>query len=472
MLIYGLIGFFIFLFVYYLFTLNTMREGLISTVLPTSFTSDSTDKTTAQINNPTLASISITWFDDKTVAKNVFTPTNATTTGNSLDPTSTTFDVTKLSFKGIGPGLTASTAVVNLSGGSYSITIVDSGSEYTFSEAGGTCKFSPNGCCPDGETFRTSRVDFCGTRSNNQTTCEFTAYGCCNDGVSIRQRSEDSICTPSRNPASETYTANARNASYNNDNTPLPDTISVSSSSSSSAPYNHSNGDKYAPIYYGQDGATLFVMNSSNTYSLLEKDKAGNNILYMLTNRSPASSFDSVISSLFYAPDGSTASVTNNNGSYSIKTVHADGKTFYYSDTFPTTPSMQSSIFTSNPGSDTCTKNPGYSDITAPDSPQIPFGQNDLYILKTQIVPPVCPMCPSCYSTKDKKAKSKSKSTTFYQKEEEESYPRYKKNTYNPNSCPTCDKIDVSSPFTPVVQDFNNTNDSLPMPYMNSFSSF
>jgi len=471
MLIYGLIGFFIFLIVYYLFTFNTMREGLVSSVLPTSFTSDSADKTTAQIDNPTLASISITWFDATKVAKNMFTPTNATALKDSMDPTSTTFDITKLSFIGTGPGSKTSTARVNLSGGSYSITIVDSDTEYTFSEAGGTCKFSTNGCCPDGKTFRQTGTDFCGSKNNNQSSCEFSTYGCCNDGVTTRKTADSSLCTPATNTA---YSANAINATYNN-NTPMPSSSSSPSSSSPSATYNHNTGDTYAPIYYGEDGATLFIMNSVNTYSLLEKDKAGNNILYMLTNRSPASSFDSVISSLFYAPDGSTAAVTNNNGVYSIKTVHADAKksTFYYSDTFPRTPSMQSSIFTSNPSSDTCTKNTGYSDVNTSESPQIPFGQNDLYILKTQIVPPVCPMCPSCYSTKDKKTKSKSKSTTSYQKEEEEqSYPRYKKNTYNPNSCPSCDKIDVSSPFTPVVQDFNNTNDSLPMPYMNSFSSF
>jgi len=466
MLIYGLIGFFIFLIVYYLFTFNTMREGLVSSVLPTSFTSNSADKTTAQIDNPTSASISITWFDTAKVAKNMFIPTNATALKDSKDPTSTTFDITQLSFKGNGPGSSASTARVNLSGGSYSITIIDNSTEYTFSEAGGTCKFSTNGCCPDGKTFRQTGTDSCGSKNNNQSSCEFSTYGCCNDGVTTRKTADSSLCTPSQNTASGTYNADAMNASYNN-NTQMP----PSSSSSSSATYNHNTGDTYAPIYYGQDGSTLFIMNSSNTYSLLEKDKAGNNILYMLTNRSPASSFDAVNSSLFYAPDGSTASVTNNNGIYSIKTVHASGKTFYYSDTFPRTPSMQSSIFTSNPASDTSTKNTGYSDINTSESPQIPFGQNDLYILKTQIVPPVCPMCPSCYSIKDKKTKSKS--TASYQKEEEEqSYPRYKKNTYNPNSCPSCDKIDVSSPFTPVVQDFNNTNDSLPMPYMNSFSSF
>ena len=81
---------------------------------------------------------------------------------------------------------------------------------------------------------------------------------------------------------------------------------------------------------------------------------------------------------------------------------------------------------------------------------QIPSGQEDLYILKSQVVPPVCPVCPA-----------------------------YKNNNNDPDSAPKCPPCPACArcPEQPFeckkVPNYNAINDSyLPQPIINDFSSF
>lgn len=76
---------------------------------------------------------------------------------------------------------------------------------------------------------------------------------------------------------------------------------------------------------------------------------------------------------------------------------------------------------------------------------QIPKGDEDLYILKSEIVPPVCPVCPSVTPCPNKPAPP----------------------------CPPCGRC-PESPFEckKVPNYSNNANGFLPMPVLNDFSTF
>lgn len=80
---------------------------------------------------------------------------------------------------------------------------------------------------------------------------------------------------------------------------------------------------------------------------------------------------------------------------------------------------------------------------------QIPAGQEDLYILKSEIVPPVCPACPSVKC--DKQSMDNSKCPP----------------------CPPCARCPEPSFECKKVPNYRSSNeDVLPRPVLNSFSQF
>ena len=77
---------------------------------------------------------------------------------------------------------------------------------------------------------------------------------------------------------------------------------------------------------------------------------------------------------------------------------------------------------------------------------QIPAGQEDLYILKSQVIPPVCPACPSSSAC-----------------------PRQEKCP----PCPACARCPEPSFECKKVPNYNAIgSDYLPAPVLNDFSSF
>jgi hypothetical protein len=75
----------------------------------------------------------------------------------------------------------------------------------------------------------------------------------------------------------------------------------------------------------------------------------------------------------------------------------------------------------------------------------IPQGQEDLYILKSEIVPPVCPACPQ--------------STACPRKEK---CPE----------CPGCQRCPEPAYDCKLVPNYSASNQYLPAPVLNSFSTF
>ena len=83
---------------------------------------------------------------------------------------------------------------------------------------------------------------------------------------------------------------------------------------------------------------------------------------------------------------------------------------------------------------------------------QIPDGQEDLYMLKSEIVPPVCPACPAikCGGSNGGGCGEKP-----------------------PPPCPPCDRCPEPAFDCKKVPNYNSSNDNvLPRPVLNSFSQF
>jgi len=80
-------------------------------------------------------------------------------------------------------------------------------------------------------------------------------------------------------------------------------------------------------------------------------------------------------------------------------------------------------------------------------SSQIPAGQEDLYILKSSIVPPVCPKCPDVSITDCPK-------------------------TAKCPPCPPCGRCPEPNFECKKVPVYNPNNSLLPMPVLNDFSQF
>ena len=82
---------------------------------------------------------------------------------------------------------------------------------------------------------------------------------------------------------------------------------------------------------------------------------------------------------------------------------------------------------------------------------QIPSGDEDLYILKSEIVPPVCPACPNLVSCPNN-------------------------NSSTPPPCPPCGRCTEPAFECKKVPNYNNgsnqINDFLPHPVLNNFSQF
>jgi hypothetical protein len=136
-----------------------------------------------------------------------------------------------------------------------------------------------------------------------------------------------------------------------------------------------------------------------------------------------------------------------------------DYKSSYYNDDVygasVTGPNGNTYGYASGPNGNTVTysnnNNYDYSNSLPPGIPKtmIPAGQEDLYILKSEVIPPVCPVCPTLQASNSK-----------------EKCP----------PCPACARCPSDSNFEcKKVPNYNNPSGSgsyLPMPVLNSFSTF
>ena len=259
--------------------------------------------------------------------------------------------------------------------------------------------------------------------------------------------------------------------------------------------YNHFSGTSSqlpgGTMFYGQNGGYVVANSNSDGSQTLKVVLAGGQKPIMLTTAAPSTteSFtNSGDSSTFYGPDGTEAivqhgangqpvvKVQTSSGMYSYTTGgdHSNpdsmsstqyfGSTGYPIQTSGSSLSYQAPTGTSslsyqgpNIGSMTTgdattnasSSNYDYSSSLPKGIPasQIPAGQEDLYILKSEIVPPVCPACPTSAAC-----------------------PRQEKCP----PCPACARCPEPAFECKKVPNYNAAagNDYLPTPVLNDFSSF
>ena len=265
--------------------------------------------------------------------------------------------------------------------------------------------------------------------------------------------------------------------------------------------YNHYSGNSTkvlvnGTMFYGPNGATAEYMVASNgtaTIRLVQTEGSS----YVIFNSTPPSSSSTTTASknTFYGPSGFTATIFyGKNGTYIIFTLPngttqafyqqattdtinnsqyygSTGDIYHTQSTLYNTPSQSASAgyvagpygnsayYAQGPNGNTVAgtnynapyNGPySYSNTSQYGVPasQIPPGQEDLYILKSEIVPPVCPACPSSSAC-----------------------PSNKKETCPP--CPACARCPESSFECKKVPNYSAINeDYLPEPVLNSFASF
>lgn len=258
--------------------------------------------------------------------------------------------------------------------------------------------------------------------------------------------------------------------------------------------YNHFTGESYPSKFYGPNGESATVVNTNGSYTLLIVDSNGINHNYMPTSSSPPSSFptsssptssspsssspNSFMQNIYYGSNGGEAFIKKDDaGNYIILVTQPNNSVVMYTtSTVQGQPSAMPSTNSAFPSSIPSSSMPSTMPSTMPSSmpqmpstmppsipqipqpppprtPGIPQGQEDLYILKTQVVPPVCPACPSMNACPVENGKEKCPPCKPCGRCPEPSFECKKSYNYNSSG---------SGPGT----------GNLPMPVLNDFSTF
>lgn len=269
--------------------------------------------------------------------------------------------------------------------------------------------------------------------------------------------------------------------------------------------YNHNNKTSYPTMYYGPNGATAKLVSSSGVYSVIVTDGNGNASTYTVNTNNNTTSNTNVntntntaskttnsakaTTTTYYGPNGGKASIVNTNGATAIQVVDSNGNVTTYISQNPQTynpsydntnpnvtyssgtnynaayaqgpyggsagsvqgPAGNTAAYVQGPAGNTAVAtnntNPYYSTMPRGVSgSQIPSGQENLYILKSEIVPPVCPACPASSACP-----------------RQEPCP----------ACPPCGRCPEPSFECKKVPNYNSiSSEYLPQPVLSSFSSF
>ena len=252
-------------------------------------------------------------------------------------------------------------------------------------------------------------------------------------------------------------------------------TTSTSSSSSNYDNYNHYSGSSYPTIFYGPNGGTARVIQTDNSSTIVITYKNGVTDIYYIKNPNNSSSVNPTVNT-YYGPNGSSAKmITTSDGKKAVSITGPNGSTVVYTEDniqntsasaddsqyYATTgggqySSVDSSMDTTSNTNDTNdtsnTNDYDYSNYLPPGIPKrmIPKGQEDLYILKSEVVPPVCPKCPEpIVQCPDK----------------------YDNNKIPP--CPPCARCPEPAFDCKKVPNYSAFNpDYMPVPVLSDFSSF
>jgi len=265
--------------------------------------------------------------------------------------------------------------------------------------------------------------------------------------------------------------------------------------------YDHYSGSAHPTTFYGPNGGTAKLVNANGQYAITLTDSNGQTTTYMVQGAesststsagTSASTTNSIMANVsnktFYGPNGGSASVyASTNGQYAIEitlpngtsTIYTATNSYMYNDQSaasaaadsPAAATSNATAATTAPTTDytnnyknnyyndpSLTANGGASSSSANEDgtydssmPQgipkgmIAPGQEDLYILKSEIVPPVCPACPQSGAC-----------------------PRKEKCP----ACKPCGRCPEPNYNCKLVPNYSAGNQFLPSPVLNSFSTF
>lgn len=236
------------------------------------------------------------------------------------------------------------------------------------------------------------------------------------DGLAIKNNYSNSVQLYSTS-GSGTYTlANGNGyASINNG------VLVVTDGNGSAVTYNTNNVNS---IFYGPDGATAQIMQRENQNILVVTTSTGQTYTY--TYDKQQASIDIYIGEM----GGEATVAQSSDGHTYVKVTGPDGQTITYTDD-PASFQYDTSLPTG---------------ITYA---EIPKGSEDLYILKSEVVPPVCPACPPPIIVQSSHDDSKCQ------------------------PCPACARCPEPNFDCKKVPNYSAMNKNLlPQPALSSFSSF
>jgi hypothetical protein len=205
------------------------------------------------------------------------------------------------------------------------------------------------------------------------------------------------------------------------------------SSTNATSKFASSSGGITATAFTGNDGQTAIRLQNGNTTSIFLQPGSTSNSQNKITNTQYYGSTGYAVN-----PTSYTMAYTNTQPPAITQPANTNYGTTYYSTLPPGIPQSQ-----------------------------IPPGQEDLYILKSQIVPPVCPVCPACansYSKSNNDTDNVSGSNGL-------AGSAYGDKKCPP--CPACERCPESAFECKKVPNYNAVNnDYLPQPVLSDFSQF
>jgi hypothetical protein len=230
--------------------------------------------------------------------------------------------------------------------------------------------------------------------------------------VQVKDSSGNIVLTLTNNSNNGNSTATTQNGTSTN----------TSTTTTNYDNYNHYNGSSYPTTFYGPDGGTARVIKTDNNNTIVITNKNGTtDIYYIDSNGSTASTYTG-------KNGGSAKMITDSNGNQAVEITGPNGsKLVYTGDNAYTYNSQDDTInqydsnnnttgtdvnettyYGPNGGQATTVTGPGGNTYASYDSSayynslpqgvsrsQILPGEEDLYILKSQVIPPVCPVCPN-----------------------------------------------------------------------------
>lgn len=210
----------------------------------------------------------------------------------------------------------------------------------------------------------------------------------------------------------------------------------------------YSGNNASAAKFYGPNGQTAVVIKTNDGQQAIKiTDSNNNSVTY--TSSGTTAVHSSETNTTYFGSTGSNLPSSNYNTAYTGNAGNTGSVTGPQGNTAAYATGPQGNTIAGTNAGNSSYGNDYYSTLPPgiPKSQIIP-GDEDLYILKSQIVPPVCPVCPVLASNADK---------------DESKCP----------ACPACARCPEPAFDCKKVPNYSAVNSSyLPMPVLNDFSTF